>query len=118
MRNGTSGQASVKTDGGNAMPSAANGNMLGVDPKFVQPGVDFHLQSGSPAVDAGASAYGLGTTDLNGHTLASGAVDIGAIETGGTTSVPVGGGATSTSTGSGTTSASTGRAKGRTLPPF
>jgi len=106
--NGASGQASVKTDGGNAMPSAANGNMLGVDPKFVQPGVDFHLQSSSPAIDSGTSAYGLGTTDLNGHTLASGAVDIGAIETGGATSASTGSGATSAPTGSGTTSTSTG----------
>ncbi|MGO7338405.1 RTX toxin, partial [Rhizobium leguminosarum] len=52
--NGTAGQASVKTDGGNAMPSAANGNQLGVDPKFSGAASDnFHLGSGSLAIDHG-----------------------------------------------------------------
>ena len=97
--NGTSGQASVNNDGGNSVPTAANGNMLGVDPKFVQAGTDFHLQSSSPAVNAGASGYGLAT---------SGAVNIGAEGVSGTTSTTVssgGGGATSAPVGSGTTTA-------------
>ena len=105
--NGSSGQASVNNDGGNSVPTVANGNMLGVDPKFVQSGVDFHLQGSSPALNAGASGYGLAT---------SGAVNIGAegvsgttsTGSGGTTSVPVDSGTTSASTGNGTTSASTG----------
>jgi parallel beta-helix repeat protein len=78
--NGTSGQASVRTDGGNAIPTTANGNLLGVDPKFVSAPGDFHLQSGSPAVDAGTSAYGLPATDLDGRDRTSGPVDLGATE--------------------------------------
>ncbi len=109
--NGSSGQASVNNDGGNSVPTVANGNMLGVDPKFVQSGVDFHLQGSSPALNAGASGYGLAT---------SGAVNIGAegvsgttsttVSSGssGTTSVPVDSGTTSASTGGGTTPAPTG----------
>ncbi len=61
--NGTAGQASVRTDGGNAVPSAANGNLLGVNPKFVDPANnDFHLEPGSPAADIGYD-YGSGATD-------------------------------------------------------
>ena len=97
--NGASGQASVNNDGGNSVPTVANGNMLGVDPKFVQSGVDFHLQGSSPALNAGASGYGLAT---------SGAVNIGAEGVSGTTSVPVDSGTTSAPAGSGTTSAPTG----------
>ena len=109
--NGASGQASVNNDGGNSVPTVANGNMLGVDPKFVQSGVDFHLQGSSPALNAGASGYGLAT---------SGAVNIGAEGVSGTTSTtvssgssgttpaPTGGGTTSVPVDSGTTSASTG----------
>jgi serralysin len=94
--NGTNGQASVNNDGGNSVPAAANGNMLGVDPKLVQAGVDFHLQNGSPAIDAGTSGYGLAT---------SGAVNIGAEGVAGTTTVPAGsgaaGGTTTVPTGTG-----------------
>jgi parallel beta-helix repeat protein len=97
--NGANGQASVNNDGGNSVPTVANGNMLGVDPKFVQSGADFHLQGSSPALNAGANGYGLAT---------SGAVNIGAEGASGTTSVPVDSGTTSASTGSGATSAPTG----------
>ena len=105
--NGASGQASVNNDGGNSVPTVANGNMLGVDPKFVQSGVDFHLQGGSPALNAGASGYGLAT---------SGAVNIGAEGVSGTTSVPVDSGTTSVPVDSGTTSAPPAAAP-RLLPP-
>lgn len=80
--NGASGQASVKTDGGNPMPSAANGNKLGVDPGFVQPGTDFHLRAGSLAIDAGTNRFGLGATDLDGDVRVIRTVDIGADEAG------------------------------------
>ena len=100
--NGTSGQASVNNDGGNSVPSAANGNMLGVDPKFVQPGVDFHLQGSSPAVDTGTSGYGLAT---------SGAVNIGAEGVAGTTSASTGSSTTSASTSGGETTTTTGGGK-------
>ncbi|MBB2753132.1 UNVERIFIED_ORG: hypothetical protein GGI57_003842 [Rhizobium aethiopicum] len=81
--NGTAGQASVKTDGGNAMPSAADGNKLGVDPKFAGAASDnFHLGSGSSAIDGGTSKYGVGSIDLDGHARVVGTVDIGAYESG------------------------------------
>ena len=70
------------------MPTAANGNRLGVDPKFVNAAADnFNLQSGSPAINAGTNAYGLASEDLDGGPRAVGTVDIGAYEvsTGGST---------------------------------
>jgi parallel beta-helix repeat protein len=51
--NGTDGQASVRTDGNNNMPSASNGNILGVDPEFVNAPSDFSLQNGSVAAGKG-----------------------------------------------------------------
>ncbi len=81
--NGTAGQASVKTDGGNPMPSAANGNQLGVDPKFLAAANgDFHLGAGSVAIDHGTDKYGLDTVDLDGHARVVGTVDVGAYESG------------------------------------
>ncbi|MGO8506040.1 choice-of-anchor Q domain-containing protein [Rhizobium leguminosarum] len=81
--NGTAGQASVKTDGGNAMPSAANGNKLGIDPKFAGAASDnFHLGSGSAAIDSGTAKYGVGSVDLDGHARVVGTVDMGAYESG------------------------------------
>ncbi|WP_037370997.1 cadherin-like domain-containing protein [Salipiger mucosus] len=77
---GTAGEASVKTDGGNAMPSAADGNLLGVDPGFIDPGNDFRLSSGSVAIDAGTDDYGLASVDLEGTARVEGVVDIGAYE--------------------------------------
>jgi len=83
--NGTAGQASVKTDGGNAMPSTANGNQLGVDPKFLGAASDnFHLGSGSLAIDHGTSTYGVASNDLDGHARVVGTVDVGAYESGST----------------------------------
>ncbi len=81
--NGTAGQASVRTDGGNAMPTAANGNKLGVDPLLVNPaGDDYHLRPGSPAINAGTNSFGLGVVDLDGGARSIGTVDIGADEYG------------------------------------
>ncbi|ANK85545.1 MULTISPECIES: right-handed parallel beta-helix repeat-containing protein [unclassified Rhizobium] len=81
--NGTAGQASVKTDGGNAMPSSADGNKLGVDPKFVGASSDdFHLGSGSAAVDSGTTKYGVSSVDLDGDARVVGTVDMGAYESG------------------------------------
>ena len=53
--NGTPGQASMKLEGGNnAAPKAADGNLLGVDPDFVNPeNGDFRLEPGSPAAGTG-----------------------------------------------------------------
>ncbi|AHG45232.1 RTX toxin [Rhizobium leguminosarum bv. trifolii CB782] len=81
--NGTAGQASVNTDGGNAMPSTANGNKLGIDPKFLGAASDnFHLGSGSAAIDGGTAKYGVGSVDLDGHARVVGTVDMGAYESG------------------------------------
>jgi hypothetical protein len=79
--NGTAGNASVRTDGGNAMPTIANGNILGVDPRFIDPGqANFLLHSTSPALNAGTNSFGLHTTDLLGNNRAVGRVDLGAFE--------------------------------------
>lgn len=79
---GTAGYASVRTDGGNAMPSAADGNLLGVDPGFIGAPGDFHLAIGSAAIDAGTSDYGVASTDLDGGARVVGIIDIGAFESG------------------------------------
>lgn len=63
--------------------AGVNGNIQ-ADPKFVDPAQgDFHLQQGSPAIDAGTSA-GAPSTDLDGRARSDGHVDIGAYEFGGT----------------------------------
>ncbi|MBX4941018.1 M10 family metallopeptidase C-terminal domain-containing protein [Rhizobium binae] len=81
--NGTAGQASVKTDGGNAMPSSADGNKLGVDPHFAGASSgDFHLASGSAAIDSGTAKYGVDSVDLDGDARVVGTVDMGAYESG------------------------------------
>ncbi|MGD9862001.1 MAG: nitrous oxide reductase family maturation protein NosD [Pseudodonghicola sp.] len=81
--NGTDGKASVRTDGGNAMPAARDGNLLGVNPDFVDPSSgDFHLRANSDAVDTGSSLYGLADSDLDGNDRTLGTVDLGAYEQG------------------------------------
>lgn len=56
--NGTAGVASITTDNLNTTLTLGNGNLLGVNPLFVNPGVssaaDFHLLSSSPAIGKGA----------------------------------------------------------------
>jgi len=56
-------------------------NQIGVDPKFVNAaGNDFHLQSGSPAVDSGMTLAAV-TTDIDGNARPQGsAFDLGARE--------------------------------------
>ena len=78
--NGTPGQASVLSDYG--MPSAVNGNLLGFDPLLADPiNGGFHLKPGSPAIDAGTSAFGFGSTDIDGQIRVNGTIDIGVYET-------------------------------------
>lgn len=78
--NGAPGQASVLSDYG--MPSAANGNLLGADPLFMDPaGRNFHLKPGSPAINAGTSAFGPEVIDLDVVRRSAGTVDIGASQT-------------------------------------
>ncbi|MDT8855529.1 right-handed parallel beta-helix repeat-containing protein [Paracoccaceae bacterium Fryx2] len=86
--NGTAGQSSVRTDGGNAMPSAANGNILGVDPGFMGAPGDFRLGIGSASIDRGTANYGLSAYDLDGFQRAVGNVDLGAFEKNSVSVVP------------------------------
>jgi Ca2+-binding RTX toxin-like protein len=80
--NGTPGDASVRTDGGNAAPLAANGNKLGIDPRLADAPADFNPRAGSPAIDAGSARYGVAAEDLDGGDRTIGPVDIGAYESG------------------------------------
>ena len=58
-------------------------NAVEGDPLFVRAGSDFHLQSGSPAIDAGTTISGIPAQDIEGTTRPQGpAWDIGAYEYG------------------------------------
>jgi len=58
------------------------GNNMNVDPLFVNPGTDYHLQSTSQVIDQADSAGGV-TTDIDGETRPQGAnYDMGADEAG------------------------------------
>jgi hypothetical protein len=72
-----------------AGPDATIGFNLTSDPKFVNAGTfDFHLQSTSPAIDAGTT-LSLVTTDFDGRPRPQGsAYDIGAYEYGGIAPTP------------------------------
>ena len=61
---------------------AADTGSISADPKFVnQAGGDYHLLAGSPCIDAGDDAAGIGATDLDGNPRKQGAhVDMGATE--------------------------------------
>jgi hypothetical protein len=80
--NGTPGQASTSIANTTASITAANGNLLGADPLFANYlGGNFALQSTSPAINAGTTAYGVAAIDLAGNPRTnSGSVDIGAYE--------------------------------------
>jgi parallel beta-helix repeat protein len=81
--NGKPGDAAVHADGpGNTVPTAGNGNLLGVNPQFIGGPLNFRISADSPAVDGGTGAYGRVTTDYDGDAR-KGAIDIGAHEAGG-----------------------------------
>ena len=79
---GIPGQASTYLVNTSATITAANGNLLGVDPLFANYlSGNFALQSASPAIGAGTVAYGVAAMDLAGNPrTTNGAVDIGAYE--------------------------------------
>jgi len=76
-----SNQGDFQTDGSSG--TVDDHNLLSTDPKFVNAnGRDFHLQSGSPAINAGV-AVSVVTTDYDGTTRAN-PPEIGAYEYGST----------------------------------
>jgi len=79
---GIAGQQSFYSTNTSATFTAANGNLQGVDPQFVNYlSGDFTLRSTSPAIGAGTTAYGVAAQDLAGNPrTTSGKVDIGAYE--------------------------------------
>ena len=80
--NGIAGQPSVRFSNTSATFTAANGNLPGVDPRFVNSlRGDFTLQATSPAIGAGATAYGVAAHDLVGNPRTTrGKVDLGAYQ--------------------------------------
>jgi hypothetical protein len=82
------------TDGGTAFgancgAAAGSDGNVSADPHFAGTG-DFHLQAGSPAIDAGnGSAPDLPATDLDGNPrIVGAAVDMGAYEAGSASATP------------------------------
>jgi parallel beta-helix repeat protein len=68
--------------GGNCAGMAGTNGDLSADPLFLDPAGNFHLQFGSPGIDAGDnSAPNLPSTDLDGHArTVNGTVDLGVYE--------------------------------------
>ena len=65
---GTAGNASVNNPSGVSMTD----NLLGKDPRLVNPPTDSSLRPGSPAIGAGTSSYGFPAVDFNGNSSLSG----------------------------------------------
>ncbi len=79
--NGTVGSESTMASPGFSKPTSANGNKLGVDPKFSSTSkLNFHLLSGSPAINSGTSANGVPPQDLDGKQRVVKTIDMGAYE--------------------------------------
>ena len=80
-----------RSDGGSTSGTHYPGDLWQINPQYVNPASDFHLQAGSPAINAGV-AIGSVTNDYDGNARPQGTgYDIGAYEYGGTvqpTSVP------------------------------
>jgi parallel beta-helix repeat protein len=78
------GNSAAITNGGSG--TTLNTNLLGIDAQFVNPvGGDFHLKSGSPAIDSGTSLTSV-TADIAGTPRPQGKTfDIGAYEYSSTT---------------------------------
>jgi len=78
--------------GQNVFVNGMNGNIVGVDPQFVDfAGGDYRLAAGSPAINAGNNAFAAGIQyDLAGNPrIMGGIVDIGAYESDGTVQPPL-----------------------------
>lgn len=98
--NGVAGAASVMASSGNSKPSAANGNLLGVDPG-INPSKGFQISKSSAAVDAGVSLPGTSSTDKVGTARLEG-IDLGAYEVGSRSGTPDDTGGVDSGTGGGT----------------
>jgi serralysin len=79
--NGTTGDDSVRTTGGNEKLSLTDGNLLGVNPQFLNPPFDFRLGPDSPAIDGGTEQFGYPALDQNDQ-MRQEEVDMGAYESG------------------------------------
>lgn len=79
--NGTKGEKSIGTSGGNSVPSG-DGNLFGVDPQFVKAGSNFRLKETSPAINAGTLKFGSSALALKGTARVVKIIDMGAYEAG------------------------------------
>ena len=82
---GVAGQTSARSEGNASAITAAQGNLLGVNPRFVAPSLtataNFRTQMTSAVIDAGTTAYGTPQDDLDGSTRPQGSgYDLGAYE--------------------------------------
>ncbi|SHE59320.1 Right handed beta helix region [Loktanella atrilutea] len=83
VTDGRPGVLSASNDGGNSVPTAADGNLIGVDPQFVDPARgNFDLSDGSPAIDEGHNGAAISHTDNDGDARIVGQIDMGAQESG------------------------------------
>ena len=67
--NGTLGDPAIDITDGNEWPRPEDGNLLGVDPRFVRAaaeGFDVRLAADSLAIGAGSNAFGLCERSLDG----------------------------------------------------
>lgn len=79
--NGKVGDKSIGIGSGSI---SGNGNLLGVDPRFVSASTgNFRVSANSPAVNAGTVKYGSSMTALGGTSRVVKTIDIGAYEIGG-----------------------------------
>lgn len=82
--NGKAGAESVLVNNGASKPTAADGNIIGKDPKFASPSAkNFRLVTGSPAINTGTTtkAKGVHSSDITGTArIKGGKVDMGAYE--------------------------------------
>jgi hypothetical protein len=74
---GTNGEPSISMQ---SSGSTMTGNLEGVNPMLVNPAISFMLQSASPAIGAGTTAYGVPPTDITGTPRPRSPVDLGAYQ--------------------------------------
>jgi hypothetical protein len=86
--NGSPGDPAVNPEDALSFISPTEGNLLGIDPFFVDPkAADFRLLPGSPAIGKGRTSDGMSTVDLAGAARGS-VADIGAYTSRGAVRIP------------------------------